>query len=353
MDISNYNIEQCDAVSVLAAILDVYDKPTAKQVTLQQGISDILAAISQGGGGGSADALETEVETGKASIATAINSKGGTASSSMSLNQLAGAIDDLSVPTLIRLNTVAFENNSNNEEIDLTAIGVINNATSLSFQSFGALKKVINLPPMPSLTSMNSMFNGCTSLKEVKFGSRIDTHNVTSFGSMFNGCSLLEEIDLSTLDSSGNTSACSYMFWLCTSLKKVNIRNFKFSSNATSFLASLNNLTWVDMRNTNASSYTTGAIFNLLPNLTTLVGDVTYDNVVANNVKILDGLNVSFNSNLSSSPSLNQASLRALINGLADRTGQGTLTLTIGATLKAKLSAADIAVAEGKNWTIA
>lgn len=45
MDISNYNIEQCDAVSVLNAILDVYDKPTAKEVTLQQGISQILAAI--------------------------------------------------------------------------------------------------------------------------------------------------------------------------------------------------------------------------------------------------------------------------------------------------------------------
>ena len=45
MDISNYNIEQCDAVSVLNAILDVYDKPTAKQVTLQQGISQILAAM--------------------------------------------------------------------------------------------------------------------------------------------------------------------------------------------------------------------------------------------------------------------------------------------------------------------
>lgn len=45
MDISNYNIEQCDAVSVLAAILDVYDKPTAKEVTLQQGIAQILAAM--------------------------------------------------------------------------------------------------------------------------------------------------------------------------------------------------------------------------------------------------------------------------------------------------------------------
>ena len=50
MDISNYNIEQCDAVSVLAAILDVYDKPTAKQVTLQQGISQILAAVQANAG---------------------------------------------------------------------------------------------------------------------------------------------------------------------------------------------------------------------------------------------------------------------------------------------------------------
>lgn len=50
MDITTRNIEQCDAVSVLNAILDVYDKPTAKEVTLQQGISQILAAVQANAG---------------------------------------------------------------------------------------------------------------------------------------------------------------------------------------------------------------------------------------------------------------------------------------------------------------
>ena len=50
---------------------------------------------------------------------------------------------------------------------------------------------------------------------------------------------------------------------------------------------------------------------------------------------------------------VDRASLRALINGLADRTGQSTLILTLGATLIAKLTEDDIAIATNKNWTIA
>ena len=48
---------------------------------------------------------------------------------------------------------------------------------------------------------------------------------------------------------------------------------------------------------------------------------------------------------------LDRASLRALINGLAEV--ETTQTITLGAALRAKLTEEDIAIATAKNWTIA
>ena len=55
----------------------------------------LFAAIAAGGGGGSADALETEVETGKTAIADAIVQKGGTATATDSLAQLASEVENI------------------------------------------------------------------------------------------------------------------------------------------------------------------------------------------------------------------------------------------------------------------
>ena len=52
-----------------------------------------------------------------------------------------------------------------------------------------------------------------------------------------------------------------------------------------------------------------------------------------------------------SETALDRASLRAIINGLAEV--ETTQTLTLGATLMAKLTEEDIAIATAKNWTIA
>jgi hypothetical protein len=82
-----------------------------------------------------------------------------------------------------------------------------------------------------------------------------------------------------------------------------------------------------------------------------LVGDVTLEDVINNDLKVMEGLSVS--SNLSNSQlKLTRKSLRAVINGLADLTGQTAQTLTLGATLIAKLTEEDIAIATNKNWTI-
>ena len=60
------------------------------------------------------------------------------------------------------------------------------------------------------------------------------------------------------------------------------------------------------------------------------------------------GLNVSYSTLLS------HDSLMSIINALADKTGvSGTFKVTLGSTNLAKLTADEIAIAEGKGWTLA
>ena len=60
------------------------------------------------------------------------------------------------------------------------------------------------------------------------------------------------------------------------------------------------------------------------------------------------GLNVSY------SKLLSHDSLMSIINALADKTGvSDTWKVTLGATTLAKLTAEEIAIAEGKGWTLA
>ena len=75
MDISNYNIEQCDAVSVLNAIMDMHDHP--------QKIDQIAAAISP------IAAAAAAYSEGKPQLAQAITRKGVTTAADDSLAQMA------------------------------------------------------------------------------------------------------------------------------------------------------------------------------------------------------------------------------------------------------------------------
>lgn len=72
--------------------------------------------------------------------------------------------------------------------------------------------------------------------------------------------------------------------------------------------------------------------------LTTITGELT-------------GWNIALN--LSKCVNLTHDSIMNVINGLADRTGQTALTLTLGSTNLAKLSDTEKAIAVNKNWTLA
>jgi hypothetical protein len=90
-------------------------------------------------------------------------------------------------------------------------------------------------------------------------------------------------------------------------------------------------------------------MFRFCPQLQKLIGNRTIDDVLANNIGALNGLKIALSLNATI---LDRASLRAVINGLADLTGKTPQTLTIGAKLLAKITEEDIAIATNKNWTI-
>ena len=90
---------------------------------------------------------------------------------------------------------------------------------------------------------------------------------------------------------------------------------------------------------------------NSNPHLTTLVGSHTLDEVLSGDVAVCVGLSI--NLTITNCPELERASLRAIINGVADRTGAQARTLTIGAALQAKLTTEDIAILTNKNWNLA
>ena len=157
-------------------------------------------------------------------------------------------------------------------------------------------------------------------------GELVDTSTITDMYRMFRGCSQLQTLDVSNWNVSGVTNM-NGVFENCPQLQNLDVSNWDVSGVTT-------------MHN----------MFSECPQLQTLIGNRTIDDVLANNISALNGLKVALSLSFTI---LDRASLRALINGLADLTGQTTQTLTIGPTLRAKLTEEDIAITTSKNWTIA
>lgn len=179
-----------------------------------------------------------------------------------------------------------------------------------------------------NVTNMSTMFRDCSALQSLDL-SGFNTSNVTNMNAMLRGCSSLQSLDLSSFNTA-NVTDMSYMFNRCSSLQSLDLTSFN--------TANVTNISW---------------LFELDGHLQTLVGGMSYEDVVSDNISVFKGLNISTANTRLQDTQIDRASIRAIINGLADRTGQSALTLTIGATLIAKLSAEDIAVATSKNWTIA
>lgn len=185
----------------------------------------------------------------------------------------------------------------------------------------------------------------------------IDTSEVTTFNEVFENNKKIIHLNASNWNTS-NLTSINLMFFSCSKLKHINT----YGWNTTNLVKTgrpfslANNVEIIDFRTwdaTKMSNLTNDAngLFFGLGKLLSLIGGVKIEEVISNNITALK--NASVNIVLSNSTNLDRASLRALINGLADLTGQTAKTLTLGTKLIAKLTEEDIAIATAKNWTIA
>ena len=170
-------------------------------------------------------------------------------------------------------------------------------------------------------------FQNCSKIKRLDT-SKWNTDKITSFNASFLSCRQLQDIDVTNWNMDNVTNTLS-MFNGCSSLVKIDTSNWNFYS----------------ITSTGARSMFFGC-----NNLISIIGDRDMDDVLMHNVKCLNG-NISIID--LSETILERPSLRAVINGLADLTGQEPQTLELGSTLIAKLTEEDIAIATSKNWTIA
>lgn len=174
------------------------------------------------------------------------------------------------------------------------------------------------------ITNMSSMFGG-TQIQNIDV-SNWDTSKVTALNHIFNACQNLQYVDVSNWDTSSVTRVQN-AFYRCSKLQMLDLVKWDMS-----------NVTTCTLMLSNCSV------------MTSIIGYRTYDEVSSNNIGCLNGLKISLA--IVNTNNLDHASLRALINGLADLIGQTAQTLTLGATLIAKLTEEDIAIAVNKNWTI-
>ena len=266
----------------------------------------------------------------------------------------ANAID---VSLLTSLNYF-FQQCSSLVEVDLSDwnTGNVTNMQSM-FDECKELQSVGDLSnwDVSKVTNMNRIFYKCQSLQNLNL-SDWNIGNITSLYNMFCECNLLQSIgDLSNWDVSKVTNIGN-MFEDCKSLQNLNLSGWNTGNVKTMdyvfYDTNINNLDitgWTDVSNVTSIV----GFCSTSSNIPTFVGGRTIDDVINNNITILNGLKIA-TTNFLLGHYADRASLRALINGLADLTGQSTVTLNLTSVLvKEKLTEEDIAIATAKNWTIA
>ena len=118
---------------------------------------------------------------------------------------------------------------SNLQILDLATIPI----SSAGFQ-FAGLTTLTSFstgngtPYIGNNTSFANMFDSCTNLESVTFGTDFNTTNVTSMFYMFNDCHNLTSIDVSNFNTS-NVTIMDAMFGGCFSLSVLDLSNFNTS----------------------------------------------------------------------------------------------------------------------------
>ena len=256
-----------------------------------------------------------------------------------------------------------------------------NNLTSLDVSGWDTSK----------VTNMTYMFNSCNKLTSLDV-SGWDTSNVTNMSYMFAGCNNLTSLDVSGWDTS-NVTNMTYMFYNCFNLTSLDVSGWDTSkvtgmSNMFQSCSSLTDNIGIDkwycpalydvscmfqncnlMTKIDASSWKRGEdgeaaidiVFAFACANSMLYLDISgwtfkyispnFANTFPSTLTTLKWSNWSVNVNISSLKKLTAESVSGLLANLANVTGGQTLTL--GSTLIAKVSDAEIASATNKGWTIA
>lgn len=200
-------------------------------------------------------------------------------------------------------------------------------------------------------TILERLADYCNNLIRIDV-SNWDTSKVTTLRYSFANCRNLEYFPCGNWDV-GKCINFFGMFEIGNKLKTIDVSNWNMSSatdigsmfRQCTYLQMLDLTKWNVDKVTNATS-----TFSTCIKLQSIIGNRTIDDVLTNDIRALNGLKKSLSVSYTI---LDRASIRATINGLADLTGQTAQTLTLGATLIAKLTEEDIAIATNKNWTIA
>ena len=188
-------------------------------------------------------------------------------------------------------------------------------------------------------------------LLEIKGVEDLDTSSLTTIQYTFFTDSQVHTLNLDL--RKWNTSNLTTIRDFCRGNIRLNIEGWD-TSNVTYFdniLTDNDNPTWANLVGISAANATRFNNVCTSKVLTTIVGDYTINDVINNDLKVFDGIKISFS--LSGATKLLRPSLRAVINGLADLTGQTSQQLKLAVTAKGRITNADVAVATSKNWTIA
>lgn len=203
--------------------------------------------------------------------------------------------------------------------------------------------------PKVKVTTLGTISNDCIDENGYWAAELVDTSMITNLSSAFFKNANVKTLDVSNWNVS-NVKNFSHMFRQCYNLFSLDVSNWdvskgqKFVSMFYDSAVRVPDLTKWELHNANEMTQFVGR------GQLSLCGGCDINQVITENIAVLKGLKV--NTDIQYAINLDRASLRALINGLADLTGQTAQTLTLGKTLTAKLTEEDIAIAVNKNWTV-
>ena len=201
-----------------------------------------------------------------------------------------------------------------------------------------AIERLEKFPDTSNITSMRSMFSGCSGLTYCNVLD-FNTANVNNMAYMFLSCSGLTNINLSSFKTDAVTNMMS-MFYDCRGLSELDVSSFN-TKNVTSmtsmfyYCSRMTSLNLGENWDMNSVTASTANMFGYCNNLTKVTGTIS-------NLKMDISLHNS---------SLTNESAMVFINGLAEVTSKHTITLKKDTYNTLSDDQKEIAV--NKGWTIA